>query len=65
MSVPKNLTQVALSLVAPLTPSMVDPVQAAIKFLPACERVFIVVVNVENVAADNPVKPLNANHNPS
>ena len=44
---------------------MVDPVQAAIKFLPACERVFIVVVNVENVAADNPVKPLNANHNSS
>jgi hypothetical protein len=65
VSVPKNLTQVALSLVAPSTPSMVDPLQAAMKFLPASDRVFIVVVNVVNVAADNPVKPLNANHNSS
>ena len=43
MSVPQNILQRAFSLVTPFAPSIVEPVHALMKSLPACERAFTVV----------------------
>jgi hypothetical protein len=42
-SVPLNILHLAFSVVTPLTPSIVDPVQAAIKFLPGCDKLLTIV----------------------
>ena len=65
MSVPQNILQRAFSLVTPFTPSIVEPVHALIKSLPACERAFT-VVNVDCcVIAEEPVRPVTEAHNAS
>ena len=62
---PANLRHLAFALVTPFTSSMVDPVQALIKFLPAADLVFTTVVYVPTVTADKPVSPLIANQSSS
>jgi hypothetical protein len=44
ISVPSNILHLALASVTPSTPSIVEPVQALIKFLPACEKLLTIVV---------------------